>query len=115
MKLQTLTRAWQESGTKLLGYLGIAFGALSVLDTATVDLIAKGLGPKLGPVVKALCVMAGAIAVTMRGHRNTAEIAKQIVVQTSTGQVEAAAQTVTAVAQTAVAADDAAAGDPIKP
>jgi hypothetical protein len=101
-----LKRHWQEGGTKLLGYLGIAFGALSILDTATVDVIATTFGPKWGPIFKSTCIIAGAVAVAMRGHRNTNDIAQAIVSKASTGEVVASAQTVTAVAQTAVAADD---------
>lgn len=111
-----LKRNWQANGTKILGYIGIGFGALSVLDTATVDLIAKTLGPKLGPIAKGVCVLSGAIAVTARGHKNTADIAEKMVEKASVGEVQASAQVVTAVAKTAVAADDkaASAADPPK-
>lgn len=103
-----IKRTWQDNGTKILGYLGIAFGAISVLDTATVDLIAKVLGPKLGPTIKGLCVIAGAVTVALRGHKNTADIAAQVVSQASTSEVVASAQVVTAVAKVAVAAEDSA-------
>jgi hypothetical protein len=102
-------RTWQDNGTKILGYIGIVFGALSVLDTATVDLATHALGPKLGPAFKGLCVIAGAVTVAMRGHKNTADIAEAVVSRASTGEVQASAKVVTDVAKTAVAADDKAA------
>ena len=103
--MSKLVTYWQHSGTKLLGYIGIAFGALSILDTATVDVIAKTFGPKWGPIFKSVCIISGAVAVAARGHKNTADIAAATVAQASTGQIAASAQVVTDVAKTAVAAD----------
>ncbi len=107
-----IKRTWQDNGTKILGYVGIAFGALSLLDAATIEATTKVLGPTWGPIFKASCVMAGAIAVTARGHKNTAAIAEEVVSRASAGQVQASAKVVTDVAKTAVAADDAAATPP---
>lgn len=111
----TVSNSWQQNGTKILGYIGIAFGALTALDAATQNYIIQWLGPNWGPFAKSLFLVAGAVAVALRGHKNTTDIATEIVNQSSIGSVSASAQVVTEVAKTAVAAEDKAADAPAKP
>lgn len=77
--MDILADLWQRAGTRIIGYTMTALGMLGTLDAFTTQYVAKLLGPKWGGAFTALCMIAGAFT-AKRGHKNTADIARQVAV-----------------------------------
>lgn len=66
-----LSRQWQASGTKMLGYGGALISILTLLDHETIDMIGQTFGPVYGPRVTHALALAGSLATAYRGYENS--------------------------------------------
>jgi hypothetical protein len=66
-----VTRWWDEHGTKILGFGGVAIGALEYVDAQTIHLVATIFGPTYGPIVSQVLTVIGGFLVARRGFLNS--------------------------------------------
>jgi hypothetical protein len=63
---------WRNHGTKLIGFLSTAIGALEFLDSTTLRVIERALGPQWGPRVSNGVLILAGLATAYRGFLNSA-------------------------------------------
>lgn len=70
--VQSLHDLWVNHGTKIIGFVTSAIGALALLDHETLDLIGQILGPNNGPIFTRVILLISGLATAYRGYRNSA-------------------------------------------
>ena len=63
---------WHEHGTKILGFGGVAIGALEYIDDQTIKAVESVAGPHYGPLLSHGLTAIGGLLVARRGYLNTA-------------------------------------------
>jgi hypothetical protein len=77
MKLVNWIRSyWGSHGTKIIGFVTAAIATLEFVDQATINVIVTTLGPKWGPVVSHVILIASGLLTARRGFHNGAKIAQ---------------------------------------
>lgn len=62
---------WAAHGTKILGFGTAAFGTLTAIDHETINIIGETFGPKWGPHVVHVIIIAAGFSTARRGFSNT--------------------------------------------